>query len=186
MVHFYTYLRVYLGDFNKFFSLGDFEKLFKIPHQTIKRSLSILVKKKVLIEEKKGKFLFYTLNINNPLSYEYLSICEKEKTFDFLENKLFYLLYEKLFPFFLNKSFVIFGSAANSKSFNDIDLLVFEKSKDSMIETVIHDFESEYSIKVHVIETDEKNIKGGFIHEVKKNHIILNNHDYFVRLFSKS
>lgn len=186
MVHFYTYLNIYLNDYKKFFSLSDFEKSFNTPHQTIKRHLNILVKKNVLIEEKKEKFLFYNLNLKNPLIYEYLSISEKEKTFKFIENKIFYILYEKIFPFFSNNSFIIFGSAVNSKNFNDIDLLVFKKSDNSTIKKTIHEFEIEYSVKVHLIELNNKLISGTFINEVKKNHIILNNHDYFVRLFSKS
>ena len=104
MVNYYTYLNPYLNDYKKFLSLSDFEKAFNTPHQTIKRHLDYLVKKGILNQEKREKFLFYTLNAKNPVAFEYLGVCEKQKMFEFLENKIFFILYEKLYLFFQKKA----------------------------------------------------------------------------------
>ena len=177
MVNFYTYLGLYLDDLKKTVNLNEFEQYFNTPHQTIKRKLHYFVKKGILVENKKGKFLFYTLNLQNMLVWEYLVLCEKERLLLFLEQSLFKRLYDLLFPFFKESSFLIFGSATDKKKFNDIDLLIISKKKIDLTQ-----FEETYSVKIHLVQTTEKNLTPTFITEIRKKHIILNNHDYFRRV----
>ncbi|MCK5234749.1 MAG: hypothetical protein KAJ88_02805, partial [Candidatus Aenigmarchaeota archaeon] len=66
MVRNYTYLEIYLDNLDKKVSLSEFEKYFKRPHQTVKNQLKILVKEKILIEDKRTRFLFYEINKDNP------------------------------------------------------------------------------------------------------------------------
>ncbi|PIN72042.1 hypothetical protein COV22_04230, partial [Candidatus Woesearchaeota archaeon CG10_big_fil_rev_8_21_14_0_10_47_5] len=130
---------------------------------------------------KKGRFLFYSLNKENPLLFEYLSICEKERLFKFLKKPIFNRLYNLMAAHFKNNKTLIFGSAATGKDFSDIDILIL--SKDKKILKTLKDFEKTYSVKLHILQTEQKDITQSFINEIKRKHIILNNHDYFLRLF---
>jgi len=154
MVNFYTYLELYTNDLDKKVNLGDFERHFNTPHQTVKKRLLPLVREKILIEEKKKRLLFYCLNKNNPLFIEYLSICEKERLFRLLENPLFKRLYDTVSDFFTDSRILVFGSAAVSKDFNDIDILIF--SENGQINKELDKFGKTYSVKLHIINTKEE------------------------------
>lgn len=181
MVRFYTYLEVYLDDLTKKVSLSEFEDYFKTPHQTIKKHLLAFINAKILVEEKKERFLYYKLNIDNPLTMEYLIVCEKERLFEFLEKKtLFLQLYKELSQFFKDAKILIFGSAVEKKDFSDIDLLIISKNR--YIKTIIKKFSQTYSLKIHTVQTIEKNLTKTFINEIRKKHIILNNHSYFIEV----
>lgn len=178
MVNFYTYLSLYLDDLNKWISLNEFEKYFKKPHQTIKVHLKKFVDLKVLVVEKKDRFIFYKLNLEHPLTKEHLILCEKERMIDFIQtNILFSRLYNTLSNYFSDSKCLIFGSSILGKNFNDIDLLVLSKNKN--IKKEISNFEKTYSQKIHLILTDEKNLTKTFKKEIIKKHIIFNSHDYF-------
>lgn len=179
MVKYYTYLELFLDDLNKQVNLSEFETRFKLPHQTIKSHLAQFVTSKVLIEEKKARFRYYKLNLDNPLTKEHLIICEKERLVHFIEkNILFSRLYSELSPFFKNSDMLLFGSCTDKKDFADIDLLIISQNKD--IKKTLKSFEQTYSVKIHAVQTQEKDLTKSFIREIMKKHIILNNHDYFM------
>ena len=185
MVRFYTYLEVYLDDLRKLVSLSELEKHFKTPHQTIKSRLKDLVKCKILLEEKRARFKLYKLNLQNPLIADYLSLCEKERTFAFLnKNALFSRLHSTIAPHLKGSSILLFGSAAVSKEYKDIDLLIL--SKDNELIEELKKFEKTYSVKLHIIKTSESDLTETLIAEIKKKHIILSNHDYFVKVIYKN
>jgi len=180
MVRFYTYLEVYLDDLHKRVSLSEFEKHFKKPHQTAKAHLQEFVKEKILTLEKKERFSFYSLNKRNPLLREYLALCEKERLLDHLEkNTLFRRLYEILSAHFNKNKVLLFGSATWKKEFADIDLLII--SNDKEIKKAIDEFIKTYSVKIHVVQTDKEHLTESFIMEIKKQHVIYNEHDYFIK-----
>lgn len=77
------------------------------------------------------------------------------------------------------ENILIFGSATTTEKFNDIDLLIVSK-KD--VKKVISDFETTYSVKIHTIQTNKKDLTKTLLAEIRKKHIILKNHDYFVEL----
>jgi predicted nucleotidyltransferase len=181
MVNLYTYLEMFLDDLSKQINLSEFENYFKKPHQTIKKHLTKLVNSNILIETKKNKFLFYKLNLEYKLTKEYLIICEKERLINFLKKEiLFSRLYGLLSDFFITSNCLVFGSSVKNKDYNDIDLLIL--SKDNNIKKVIKKFQEIYSIKIHLILTNEKELNKTFLKELKNNHIIFNNHDYFFDL----
>lgn len=185
MVIFYTYLELYLADLHKRVSLSEFERHFKIPHQTIKARLKELVDAKILILEKGARFAFYSINKKNPLLVEYLAMCEKERMLDFLEsNVLFRRLYDTLSRHMSESNILVFGSAAGKKGFEDIDLLII--SGDKKIKSSINEFMQTYGVKIHFVQSDEKHLTDAFVTEIKKQHIVLNNHDYFVRRLYKN
>jgi len=83
-------------------------------------------------------------------------------------------------PSFDAANVLVFGSAAVSKNFNDIDLLVL--SQDKNIWMALEGFDKVYHKKIHLVQTEEKDLTPTFKTEIIKKHIILNNHDYFMRL----
>ena len=184
MVRFYTYLEVYLDNLGKSVSLSEFEGYFKTPHQTIKKHLEQFTKAKILKEEKKERFIFYKLNLENPITKEYLILCEKEKLLNFLEkNALFSRLYHELSQFFKDSKILLFGSSAETKDYNDIDLLIISKNKD--IKQTLSKFSQTYAKKIHPIQTEEKDLTKTLIQEIKQKHIIFNNHEYFMEVLYK-
>ncbi len=184
MVNYYTYLEIYLDNLDKHVNLNEFEKHFKRPHQTIKRYLDNLVKNKILLEEKKARFRFYTLNKENQLIFEYISICEKQRLFRLLEKPLLRRLYDFLTPHLANNKILVFGSSLTKKSFSDIDLLIL--SDDAEILETLDKFQKTYSVEIHAIQTSSENLGQAFIKEIIQNHVILNRHDYFVKLLYKN
>lgn len=180
MVQKYTYLEPYLPDVSTLVNLNEYEKLFSRPHQTVKRHLTGFLDENILIEEKKGKFIFYKLNLDNPLVSIHLSICEKGRTIRILDNPIFRRLYEVVRDFFLTSSILIFGSAAEFGKYNDIDILIIGKNR--KLKQALKEFESTYSKKLHIVMSEEKDLSDRFLEEIRKKHVIFNNHDYFVRL----
>ena len=184
MVKFYTYLEVYLGDLHKKVSLSEFERHFKLPHQTVKSHLSEFVTSKIIIEEKKARFLYYKLNLDNPLTMEHLILCEKERTLHFINKRaLFSRLYAQVSRFFKDSKMLLFGSCVEKKDFEDIDILIISQNKE--IKKILKLFEETYSVKIHAVQTQEKDLTQTFIQEIMKKHIILNNHDYFTGVIYK-
>jgi len=181
MVKFYTYLEVFLNDMTKSVSLSEFQGHFKIPHQTIKKHLQKLIEQKILSEEKRERFLFFRLNLNNPLTREYLIMCEKERLMHFLEkNTLFARLYEEMSEFFFDSKFLIFGSATEKKDFADIDLLIISRNK--KILSTVKRFKETYSVKIHALLTTKDDLTKTFIQEIRKKHIIFNSHEHFMEV----
>lgn len=181
MVNFYTYLEIFLEDLHKLVSLSEFETYFNRPHQTIKSHLNEFVKKKVLKEDKRKKFLFYKLNLDNPLTKEYLILCEKERLLDFLSrNTLFSRLYHALSEYFHDSSILLFGSSTKAKTYNDIDMLILSENKE--LKKALKEFEQIYSKKIHLIQTKEKDLTKALIKEIRQKHIIFNNHSYFIEV----
>ncbi|MEK6808133.1 MAG: hypothetical protein AABY14_00430, partial [Nanoarchaeota archaeon] len=165
--------------------MSDFEEYFKIPHQTMKSRLYDFVRNKIIIEGKKARFVYYSLNLTNPLTKEYISLCEKERTLDFLDkNTVFLRIYSHLSKHFNNNKILIFGSAITEKKYNDIDLLII--SRDNTIKKTIKQFEETYTLKIHTTITEEKYLQASLINEIRKKHIILNEHDYFVKVIYKN
>ena len=183
MVKKITYSRImglFLEDYSRRVYLGETADELKKPHQTIKPYIKELVRKNILSEKKHGKFLEYALNFKNKLIYDYLTIAEKEKTQEFIEdNPLVSILYEKLSPFFEYSIFIIFGSSVKGiKKSSDLDLFVIGKN----IKEEIKEFEEIYSKKIHLIHAKTlKEVSLTFIKEIYKKHIILNNTEIVLR-----
>ncbi|MBI2547756.1 hypothetical protein HYW21_00230 [Candidatus Woesearchaeota archaeon] len=184
MVKEFTYLIPFLENLHKSISLNELEAFFKRPHQTIKAHLKHLVKARILLEEKRTRFRFYALNLKNPLLIEYLALCEKERMLVFLkDNILFFQLYKMIAPFLPNVSILLFGSVTVSKNFADIDLLILSQERDCI--EALKLFEKTYSVKLHVLQTTESELSETLINEIKSKHIILSNHNYFIKILYK-
>ena len=173
-------ISMFLSDYSRRAYLRELSDELKKPHQTVKPYIKELVRKNILAEKKHGKFLEYALNFKNRLVYDYLTIAEKEKTQEFIEdNPLAGILYEKLSPFFKDSIFIIFGSSVKGmKKGSDLDLFVVGKN----IKEEIKEFEEVYSKKIHLIHAKTlKEVSLTFIKEIYKKHIIINNTETVLR-----
>ncbi len=173
-------ISLFLSDYSRRIYLGELADELKKPHQTVKPYIKELIRKNILSEKKHGKFLEYALNFKNKLIYDYLTIAEKEKTQEFIEdNPLASILYEKLSSFFKGSTFIIFGSSVKGmKKGSDLDLFVVGKN----VKEKIKEFEEVYSKKIHLIHAKTlKEASLTFIKEVYKKHIILNNTENVLR-----
>ena len=100
-----------------------------------------------------------------------------------MEKPIFKRLYTTLSKHFKNNKVLLFGSSVSKENFNDIDILII--STDKKIIKTLKSFEQTYSIKLHILQTDEKNLTETFKKELIKNHTILNEYDYFINILYK-
>ena len=174
----------FLEDYRRTVILADMENVLGVPHQTIKKHADKLVASGILIEERKPKNIFYSLNTENQMVINYLSIAEKIRLEEALEKSiLLKRLYEILSPIMGECKFLIFGSFAKDYKGEDMDVLALGNGKG--IKEIAKNFEKTYGKRIHLIHTT-KLLQKSLLKEVIKKHIILNNFEYFVRIFWES
>ncbi|GEM_PF-1062877 len=175
----------YLDDYSRSLILADFEKELERPHQTLKKYIEELVDENVLNVEGQGKHRKYRLNTDFSLILHYLSIAEKLRSYEFMEEEtLVKRLYEKVTPFMSEARFLIFGSYAVNREGEDIDLLILGKQSDELRKR-LEEFGETY-LPVHKVHVKGKDgLDRRFKKELHKKHIILNGTDYFVTMFGE-
>ena len=173
----------FINDYDKRYYLRELAVLLKKPHQTIKPYNEELVKEKILIKNKRKNIVEYQLNFKSKQTYDYLVIAEKERLMERLDkDTLLKVLLEKLSGFFINNTFLIFGSSVEEiKKGSDIDLLVIGSSN---INKTIDEIEEVYNKKIHKIKVNSLNkLNDTLIKEIYKKHLIFNNTEQIVRFF---
>ena len=176
---------LFVNDYSKKYYLKELADLLKKPHQTIKPYLKELVKEGIFIEMQRKNIIEYSLNFKSKQIYDYLVIAEKEKLIKRLKKDvLLKVLFEKLSNFFINNTFLIFGSSTEkTKKESDIDLLVIGKSN---INKIINEFEEVYNKKIHNVQVTNLNkLNNTLIKEIYKKHLTFNNTEQIVRFFGK-
>jgi len=172
----------FVNDYDKKYYLRELASLLKKPHQTIKPYIEDLVKGEILIKNQRKNIVEYGLNFKSKQIYDYLVIAEKEILMEKLDDVLLKVLFEKLSSFFVNNTFLIFGSSVEIiRKGSDIDLLVIGKSN---INKIINEFEEVYNKKIHKVQVDSLNkLNNTLIREIYKKHLIFNNTEQIVRFF---
>jgi len=99
-----------------------------------------------------------------------------------LNDILLKVLFEKLSSFFIDNTFLIFGSSVKKiGKGSDIDLLVIGKLD---FNRVINEFEEVYNKKIHKIQVSGlSKLNDTLIKEIYKKHLIFNNTEQIVRFF---
>jgi len=168
------------------FYIREMAKLIGRSHVSLLPHLKKFEKDKILLSKQVGKSKVYFVNFDNNQVREFLSLSEKKKALEFLNNELFIKkTYNELIH--LDGCLVLFGSYAsgNHTRASDIDLLYIGEIKDNE-KKAIKDFGNAYGKKIHLVLMTLKQFKeqlakqGSLIKEVIKNHIILYNHDIFI------
>ena len=174
----------YLNNYRRYLLLRDFEQELSKPHQSLKKYIEALNKDNVLIEEGKKKNSTYYLNLENSLTYDYISISEKIRLKIALDkSSILKRMYEILSEFFKTNDFLVFGSFAKNLAGNDIYLLAIGKENNSLNDA-IKKFSSAYGRKIHLIQTNKiSGIDNALAKELYSKHIFLNSSDSFIKFF---
>ncbi|MBS3095995.1 nucleotidyltransferase domain-containing protein [Candidatus Woesearchaeota archaeon] len=174
-------LALFLGDYSKQFYLREISKLTRIPLKTTHRLVSSLEKDKILKSTVSGKNKYFKLNFGNPQTKLCLLEAEIYKTSIFIgEYPLFKTFLKELST---SSLLIVFGSFAKFKAEkdSDLDLLVVLKRKEDLPFYLL-------GYNIHKVELLEKNfIKAienneTLIREIAENHIILNDHSFYVNI----
>ena len=173
----------FAGNYNRKYYLREFAAVLKKPHQTIKPYVEELVRGGILVKNFRKNLVEYELNFKSKQIYDYLVIAEKEKLIERLKEELILkVLFEKLSLFFINNTFIIFGSSAEKiQKSSDIDLLIIGKSE---INKTVEEMEEIYNKKIHKVQVSSLNrLNQTLIKEVYKKHLIFNNTEQIIRFF---
>ncbi len=169
-------LTLYLGDYIKEFYLREISRLTKIPLKTTQNLVLELEENKILKSYVRGKNKYFKLNLDNIQTKFYLLKAEIYRTCLFLDK--YPLIKTFLKETKINTPLIVFGSFAEFKAdkTSDFDLLVISKKQKLPLYLLAY--------KVHKIELSRnsfiKSLKEPLIKDIQKNHVILNNHSFYV------
>ncbi|OGZ66605.1 MAG: hypothetical protein A2822_03210 [Candidatus Staskawiczbacteria bacterium RIFCSPHIGHO2_01_FULL_41_41] len=163
-------------------------KLTTKSHVTLLPHLKALEKDKVLVHKTIGTNKVYSLNFENIITKNYLTLSETVETTAFLEQVfLIKKITKEIFNLNLPGTIILFGSYAK-KTFHedsDIDLFYLGQVTDKEIQN-IKNIGKTYGETINVKKSTLKNFELGLrkkdplIIEIIKNHILLQNHEQFV------
>lgn len=175
-------LMPFLSDYRRHVILADMERELGVPHQTLRKYATELVKDGILLEERKPKNIVYSLNSENHMVLNYISSAEKvvlENALD--KSSLLKRLYEVLSPYMIITDFMVFGSFAKSLEGKDIDFIVVGGNE--KVERAKEEFEKTYGKHIHSIKLEKFPPDKTMLKELIKKHIMLNGFDMFVKSF---
>lgn len=168
-------------NYNARFYLREISKLSRLPLKTCQNTLLNLEKSKILKSQIEGKNKYFALNLENIKTKSYLQQSEIYQTDLFIEKysqiKMFLKSLKTTAPIIVFGSFAKFTADKNS----DLDLLVIS---DKELKLPFHLL----PFKPHQINMAEKTFlkaidkQEDLIKEIEENHIILNNHSFYVNI----
>ncbi len=170
------------------YHVREIAKLTKKSHVTLLPHFKELEKDKIITSKTIGKNKQYTLNFQNIISKNYLTISEIIKTNAYLEqNFLIKKITKEIFNLNLPGTIILFGSYAKKtfKKDSDIDIFHIGQITDKNILN-LKKIGKIYGKTINIKKTTIKNFEIGLknknplIIEVIKNHIILQNTEIFI------
>lgn len=174
-------ITLYRANYKSRFYLREINKLSKIPLKTCQNTLENLEKAGILKSKIEGKNKYFSLNLENIRTKFYLLQAEIYHTDFFLEKysqfKTFLKSLETTDPILVFGSFAKFKADKNS----DIDLMIISEKG---LKLPFHLL----PFKPHQIKMTEKTFRKALkeqedlIKEIEENHIILNNHSFYVNV----
>ena len=168
------------GNYKREFYLREISKLTKIPLKTTQNLLKELEESRILQSKIHGKNKYFSLNLGNIQTKLFMLHTELYTTAQFLEKYTQFKTFLKELK--TNNTIIIFGSFAkfNANKNSDVDLLLIGK-KEKLPSHILPN-------KIHLINLAEINFikalekQEPFIKEIQENHIILNNHSFYVNV----
>jgi len=163
------------------FYLREISKLSKLPLKTCQNTLTKLEKAKILKSKIEGKNKYFLLNLENIKTKSYLQQAEIYQTDIFIEKYPAFKMFLKSLK--ITAPIIVFGSFAKftADKNSDLDILVIS---DRELKLPFHLL----PFKPHQIIMTEKtflkalNQQENLIKEIEDNHIILNNHSFYVNV----
>ncbi len=174
-------ISLYKGNYKSRFYLREISKLSKLPLKTCQNALITLEKAKILKSKIEGKNKYFSLNMENIKTKFYLQQAEIYQTDLFIEKYSQFKMFLKSIK--INSPIIVFGSFAKftADKNSDLDLLIISDKK---LELPFHLL----PFKPHQINMSEKTFlkaieqQEDLIKEIEENHIILNNHSFYVNI----
>lgn len=172
-------LKLFSENYDAEFYLREMSRLSNLPLKTTQNTLNYLENLKILKSTVQGKNKYFSLNLENISTKYYLLQTEVYNTLNFVEK--YPLLKTFVKEIKINSTLIIFGSFASLKADrkSDLDILLISKNEEDIKTHTI-------PVKSHIIKLREnefiENLRenNAFIKEIKKKHIILNNHSFYV------
>ena len=181
-------LKQYLSNYLAQYHVRELAKIIGKSHVTLLPHLNSLEEGKVLNQKKAGKNKIFSLNLDNPVTRNYILAAEGIETAKFLEQSfLIKKVFNDIFKLKLEGAIMLFGSYAKKtqKADSDIDILYIGEISELQTE-YIKKAGQIYGKKINVKKTSAANFedairkKDNLIIEIIKNHIILQNAEMFV------
>lgn len=164
-------LSIFTYDYGRMRYAREISGSMELPSKTVSRKLERADSMGLIKHTYQGKNKLYYLDLVMERTFHILMALESYKTMRFVsENRRIALILEK-YP-----TKLVFGSFAKFKKGNDIDIVFF--SKPDISEDIVH---PQYTTKVDLRKRLSK--KEALALEIADNHIILSDHEFFVRLF---
>jgi predicted nucleotidyltransferase len=174
-------ISLFRGDYKGRYYLRQISKLSKLPLKTCQNALQNLENNKILKSKAEGKNKYFSLNLENIKTKSYLLQAEIYSTDSFLEEYPSFKIFLK--ELVDNNPVILFGSFAKltAEKNSDVDLLVISEKE---IELPFHLLPS----NPHKVSMAEKTFRKALkeqenlIKEIEEDHIILNNHSFYVNI----
>ncbi len=181
-------ISLFRSDYLAQFHVREMAKLTKKSHVTLLPHLKESEKDKILTARTIGKNKVYSLNFENIITKNYLTLSETVETTALLEQVfLIKKITKEIFNLNLSGTIILFGSYAKRtfKEDSDIDIFYLGQVADKEIQN-IRNIGKIYGKTINVKKSTSKNFELGLrkkdplIIEIIKNHIILQNPEQFV------
>jgi len=172
---------LFRGNYKARFYLREISRLSKLPLKTCQNNLSRLEKAKILKSKIEGKNKYFFLNLEDIKTKSYLQQAEIYQTDLFIKKYPQFKMFLKSLK--TNTPIIVFGSFAKftADKYSDLDLLIISDKK---LKLPFHLL----PFKPHQINMTEKTFlkaieqQEDLIKEIEENHIILNNHSFYVNI----
>lgn len=172
-------ISLYRKNYKVRFYLREISKLSRIPLKTCQNTLNNLEKNSILKSKTEGKNKYFSLNLENIKTKSYLLQAEIYRTDQFIEKypqfKIFLKAVKTTVPL------IVFGSFAKQTADknSDLDLLIISdkelKLPFHLLPFKPHQINLKQNSFLKALKKQEDLIK-----EIEENHIILNNHSFYI------
>lgn len=174
-------LVLFTGNYERDLYLREISKLSKIPLKTTQNILKSLEQNKILKSTQRGKNKYFSLNRANMQTNFYILQTEIHKTEIFLERYPQFKTFLKEIA--IHNPIIVFGSFAKftAGKNSDVDILTISEKEPKLPSHLLPN-------KIQVINLSESNFTESLekqeelIKEIEENHIILNNHSFYVNV----
>ena len=174
-------IAMYTSNYHAEFYLRQISRMSGIPVKTVHNTLAILEQNRILKGKMDGKNKYFTLNLENIETKSYLLKSEIFKMDNFIKSYPKFNLFMKSLS--TNTPLILFGSYAKFKpdKFSDVDMLIIADKEPDLPFSLL-------PFRFHNITMPEETFakalidKETLIEEIKENHIILNNHSFYVNM----
>ncbi len=185
-------VNLFTSDYIKKIHVREISRLIFLSHRSVSMALKSLEKKGIMKHETAGRSKLYFLNLENPLAKDYIKNAESANKIKLVEkNFIIKKFLSELEGSLSDIPLILFGSYAKGAQTkeSDMDILVIKNGNERELAKKITEFSKLYKIEIQIQKSTKENFELGLkerdnlIIEILKNHIILNNTDFFVDIF---